>query len=91
VRAMGDCDGHYRHRTYCAYSRKGAPIMQTEQLAPRQLSPATTQPEPSESEIEAYSAQVDSFIPRSPLFWLDYARLNVRRKVFELKVVSQQH
>ena len=66
----------------------------TEQFAPHQLSPATThleQPEPSEAEIEAYSTQVDSFIPRTPLFWLDYARLNVRRKVYELKVVSRQY
>jgi len=66
-------------------------MMQNEQLFPHELSPATARPEPSETEMEAYSAQIDSFIPRSPLFWLDYARLNVRRKVFELKVMSRQY
>ena len=90
----GVAGGPGDHRTDCVYLRKGAPIMHTEQLVPHSLSPATRhldQPEPSEAEIEACSAQVDSFVPRSPLFWLDYARWNVRRRVFELKVVSQQH
>jgi|GEM_PF-4029170 len=62
-----------------------------QQLDSHPLLPGPTVPQMSESELKAYSPQIDSFLPRSPLFWLNYARLNVRRKVCELKVVNQEY
>jgi hypothetical protein len=79
------------------FAQKGPAMTHAEQFDPRQQldshppSSGPNGPQMSDAELEAYSPQIDSFLPRSPLFWLDYARLNVRRKVYELKVVNQEY
>lgn len=72
-------------------AQKGLLMMHAEHFAPHQMPPMAAQPEPSETEIEAFTAQIDAHLPRNPIFWLDYARLNVRRKVYELKIVSREY